>query len=408
MTGGAKDRAAQPRITLIGKPGCHLCDDAREVVARVAAETGTGWRELSILDDAGVGGALLGADPGRARRRRAARLLAGRRRPPPRRAVRPPPVVRRGPRQARPNRQTEAVRGIGTREGRVVRHASGSPYRLCASVHKRLGWSRPASHRRSRRRRDPTTPSTARPPGPSHPGRDPRGDGVTPAPVPAGPHHAGRGRRRHGLVRGAGRGRRRRLGQAAQGPLAPRLVRHPRRRLRGRVPRQPDLPRARPDPGLARRHRRRRQPRPRARQLRRVRDAAGSPSSPCWTPRESVVGEKVAGLPVQPVDDLEDVVRALGVQIGVVATPAPRWPRRSATGWSRPASPASSTSRPACCRCPPASWSAGSTCRPSCRSSPSTSSAGSPTHLAETTDPVGHAAARHRAPGPIADGKALR
>jgi hypothetical protein len=39
------------RITLIGKPGCHLCDDAREVVARVAAELGVGWEEVSILDD---------------------------------------------------------------------------------------------------------------------------------------------------------------------------------------------------------------------------------------------------------------------------------------------------------------------------------------------------------------------
>jgi hypothetical protein len=39
------------RITLIGKPGCHLCDDAREVVARVAEDTGAGWHELSILDD---------------------------------------------------------------------------------------------------------------------------------------------------------------------------------------------------------------------------------------------------------------------------------------------------------------------------------------------------------------------
>jgi len=51
QAGGAADRTAAPRITLIGKPGCHLCDDAREVVARVAAETGTRWRELSILDD---------------------------------------------------------------------------------------------------------------------------------------------------------------------------------------------------------------------------------------------------------------------------------------------------------------------------------------------------------------------
>ena len=39
------------RITLIGKPGCHLCDDARAVIARVAAELGVGWEERSIADD---------------------------------------------------------------------------------------------------------------------------------------------------------------------------------------------------------------------------------------------------------------------------------------------------------------------------------------------------------------------
>jgi hypothetical protein len=35
-------------ITLLGKPGCHLCDEAREVIARVAAETGTAWEERDI------------------------------------------------------------------------------------------------------------------------------------------------------------------------------------------------------------------------------------------------------------------------------------------------------------------------------------------------------------------------
>ena len=43
--------ATQPRVTLIGKPGCHLCDEARAVVARVTAELGVGWEERSILDD---------------------------------------------------------------------------------------------------------------------------------------------------------------------------------------------------------------------------------------------------------------------------------------------------------------------------------------------------------------------
>lgn len=39
------------RITLLGKPGCHLCDDAREVVARVAADLGVPWQEVDITTD---------------------------------------------------------------------------------------------------------------------------------------------------------------------------------------------------------------------------------------------------------------------------------------------------------------------------------------------------------------------
>ncbi|WP_093258764.1 glutaredoxin family protein [Thermostaphylospora chromogena] len=36
------------RITLLGKPGCHLCDDARAVIARVAEELGVPWEERDI------------------------------------------------------------------------------------------------------------------------------------------------------------------------------------------------------------------------------------------------------------------------------------------------------------------------------------------------------------------------
>ena len=39
------------RVTLIGKPGCHLCDEARDVVAAVTAELGESYEELSTLDD---------------------------------------------------------------------------------------------------------------------------------------------------------------------------------------------------------------------------------------------------------------------------------------------------------------------------------------------------------------------
>jgi glutaredoxin len=41
-----------PRVTLLSKPGCHLCDDARAVVERVTAELGVGWTELDITEDA--------------------------------------------------------------------------------------------------------------------------------------------------------------------------------------------------------------------------------------------------------------------------------------------------------------------------------------------------------------------
>ena len=39
------------RVLLIGKPGCHLCDEARAVIAQVCAEMGESFEERSILDD---------------------------------------------------------------------------------------------------------------------------------------------------------------------------------------------------------------------------------------------------------------------------------------------------------------------------------------------------------------------
>lgn len=38
-------------VTLIGKPGCHLCDTAREVIVRVTDELGVDWEELDITQD---------------------------------------------------------------------------------------------------------------------------------------------------------------------------------------------------------------------------------------------------------------------------------------------------------------------------------------------------------------------
>jgi glutaredoxin len=41
-----------PRLELLGKPGCHLCDDARAIVTEVIAGfPGVELEERSILDD---------------------------------------------------------------------------------------------------------------------------------------------------------------------------------------------------------------------------------------------------------------------------------------------------------------------------------------------------------------------
>ncbi|WP_445548553.1 MULTISPECIES: glutaredoxin family protein [unclassified Frankia] len=45
---GGAARAADRRITLLVRAGCHLCADARAAVARVAADTGTGWTETDV------------------------------------------------------------------------------------------------------------------------------------------------------------------------------------------------------------------------------------------------------------------------------------------------------------------------------------------------------------------------
>jgi hypothetical protein len=39
------------RVQLVGKPGCHLCDQARVVVQRVCSELGVAWEDVSILED---------------------------------------------------------------------------------------------------------------------------------------------------------------------------------------------------------------------------------------------------------------------------------------------------------------------------------------------------------------------
>lgn len=43
---------AAARVVLVSKPGCHLCDVAREVVAQVTEELGETFEEVNMLEDA--------------------------------------------------------------------------------------------------------------------------------------------------------------------------------------------------------------------------------------------------------------------------------------------------------------------------------------------------------------------
>lgn len=44
MTGGRRRHV----ITLLTRPGCHLCDDARTVIGKVAADLAMSWEERDI------------------------------------------------------------------------------------------------------------------------------------------------------------------------------------------------------------------------------------------------------------------------------------------------------------------------------------------------------------------------
>jgi glutaredoxin len=42
---------AEPRLALVTRADCHLCEAAREAMDRVAAASGEAWRELDVSDD---------------------------------------------------------------------------------------------------------------------------------------------------------------------------------------------------------------------------------------------------------------------------------------------------------------------------------------------------------------------
>lgn len=48
---GRRENGGMRTVTLIGKPGCHLCEVARDVVIRVCGEVGARWEEKDINQD---------------------------------------------------------------------------------------------------------------------------------------------------------------------------------------------------------------------------------------------------------------------------------------------------------------------------------------------------------------------
>lgn len=45
------DATPEPRVVLVGREGCHLCEAARAVVAQVCAELGESYREVDVDED---------------------------------------------------------------------------------------------------------------------------------------------------------------------------------------------------------------------------------------------------------------------------------------------------------------------------------------------------------------------
>ena len=43
-----EEPAAAARVLVLVRPGCHLCEDAKQVIAAVCAETGNAWQEQDI------------------------------------------------------------------------------------------------------------------------------------------------------------------------------------------------------------------------------------------------------------------------------------------------------------------------------------------------------------------------
>lgn len=51
MSGHRTGPEAQARVVIFSRAGCHLCDEAREVVSAVCDAAGESWREVDVDAD---------------------------------------------------------------------------------------------------------------------------------------------------------------------------------------------------------------------------------------------------------------------------------------------------------------------------------------------------------------------
>ena len=50
-TQAAQGAQPTPRVRLLTRPGCHLCEVARAYIAAVCSELGVGWTEVDVTTD---------------------------------------------------------------------------------------------------------------------------------------------------------------------------------------------------------------------------------------------------------------------------------------------------------------------------------------------------------------------
>ena len=51
---GKADKLSQPQVTFYTKAGCHLCEEARDMLDDIAAETAYELTEIDIRSDPGI------------------------------------------------------------------------------------------------------------------------------------------------------------------------------------------------------------------------------------------------------------------------------------------------------------------------------------------------------------------